>query len=449
MLIGFTVKNFRSIRDENSISLEASNYYKENSDTLIFKEIPGMKGVRLLPVSAIYGANASGKSTLVDAMRVMRQAVLALQGFNLNPLASYEPFLLDESLSKKPMSFSVEFCLPRNVEEETTKKIVRYEYSFSVSKQGIVDEELWAYYTRQPSRLFLRHMSSNGKIAVEGSRSFPISSDAKSLIGPWLLVLSLFEQTAVAKAGDEARTVCNWFRNSLIVVKRGPGQPPLDTYSGEVLDGVDGTDYQRNFIRTIMQKADAGITSIEVCHEASNGLPDQIRELFTEEAVKKFDQTPQKRIAFSHQNVLGGNTEIPMESAGTLQLFQLAGYIGKAIESGGTLIVDELDASLHPDLITAIISVFLNPNINRLNAQLIFTAHNPCLMDNPLMRRDEFWIMEKSHDGASTLYPMSDFRIRKGESLRAGYLAGKYAGLPDVEPSFGVSSPKGGETSVS
>lgn len=81
--------------------------------------------------------------------------------------------------------------------------------------------------------------------------------------------------------------------------------------------------------------------------------------------------------------------------------------------------------------------MFLDPSINELGAQLVFTAHNPCLMDNPLMRRDEFWIMEKGEDGASALHPVSDFKIRKGDSLRTGYLAGKYAGVPDLRSGFG------------
>lgn len=448
MLIGFTVENFKSIRDACSLSLEASNYYKENDATLISRDIPGKKGVRVLPASAIYGANASGKSTLVDALGAMRAAVLAHMGENLDPLASFEPFLLDQESRHRPMNFSVEFCLRR--ERGGGQKLVRYEYSFAVSDRGVESEELRAYFTRQPSRLFSRSMSPAGDITIDGSKTFPISAEAKRLVGPRLLVLSLFtlfEQTAVAGAGDEARAVCDWFRGGLTVVDQGPGQQLMDTYSGKVLDGAAGSDYQRQFIRDVMRRADMGITSVEVRHDAlGRELPEPLRGLLSEEVGQQFERQPVKRVAFFHQAASGDQAEVPSESAGTLRLFQLAGYLGRAIETGGTLVVDELDASLHPDLADALVSLLLDPSINKHGAQLVFTAHNPCLMDNPLMRRDEFWIMEKGEDGTSTLHPVSDFKIRKGDSLRAGYLAGKYAGLPDLRPGFGVEAPAGDDS---
>ena len=439
MLMGFYAKNFRSFKEGTTISLLASNYYKENQDTLLSEEIPGLSGVKVLPVSAIYGPNASGKSTILSAIREMRNAVLAIRNSKGNPAASYSPFLLDKSSQNEPTLFSIEFCVRRLVGEKKTPSLIRYEYTFSYTHEGISYEELRAYFSKMPRRLFRRLTSDSGETIIEGSSTFPISNEAKSLIGKHMLILTFFSQAGKAKAGEEARIVTEWFRNSMTLVDRSPNANPLDMYSGEILDGVEGTDYQRKIIREIMNKADAGLASVEVEHVSLSDLdfPEEVLKGMPDDLARMIMTQPAKHVSFKHYG-FDEPRELPTESSGTMQLFMLSGFVAKTLEQGGVLLVDELDASLHPELVSAIISMFLNKNINSNMAQLVFTAHNPCLMNNEHMRRDEFWITEKDKKGVSRLYPISDFRARKGESIQAAYMQGKYSGLPQIPSCFGI-----------
>ena len=442
MRIGFSVKNFRSFRDECSFSLLASNYYKENVETLLTEDIPGLSGVRVLPVSAIYGPNASGKSTLMNALGEMRNAVLAARGPQGNPAASYQPFMLDDVSQAEPTTFSIEFCTLRSTENTEKAKLVRYSYAFSFTQEGVEYEELRAHFSKMPRRLFMREKCESGETIIEGSPAFPIPSEVKNLIGSHILILSFFSQADRAKAGEEARVVTDWFRDSLTFVDRSPDfGRPIDMYSGEVLDGARGTDYQRNLIRKIMNEADAGLASVEVEHIpiSSMNFPEELLGIMSEEAVKEIKAQSAKHVAFKHQGS-GGPRKLSKESSGTLQLFRLSGFVARTLELGGVLLVDELDASLHPDLASAVVSLFLDRGINKNGAQLIFTAHNPCLMSNKLMRRDEFWITEKNEDGASVLYPISDFKVRKGESVQAAYLQGRYSGVPQIPACFGLGA---------
>lgn len=440
MLIGFSVKNFRSFRDECSFSLLASNYYKENVQTLLAEDVPGLSGIRVLPVSAIFGPNASGKSTLINALGEMRNAVLAVRDSQGGPAASYQPFLLDDTSCGEPTIFSIEFCTVRKDEKLGSSKLTRYAYSFSYTREGVVYEELRAYFSKMPRRLFKRVKKESGEMVIEGSSTFPIPREVKNLIGSYMLILSFFSQADRARAGEEARVVTDWFRNSLTLVDRSPDSGrPIDMFSGEVLDGVQGTDYQRKLIREIMSKADTGLASVEVKHIpiSDMNLPEEVFGIIPKEMVEAIKEQPAKHVAFKHWGS-GQPRELPSESSGTMQLFRLSGFVARTLELGGVLFVDELDASLHPDLASTIVSLFLDREINTHGSQLVFTAHNPCLMSNRLMRRDEFWIAEKNDDGASTLYPISDFKIRKGESVQTAYLQGRYSGVPQIPACFGL-----------
>lgn len=449
MLIGFSVRNFRCFRDEASISLLASNYYKENGDTLISEEVPGMRGARALPVAAMYGPNASGKSTMIAALCEMRAAVLSSRGAGGDVSFCHQPFVLDDGAMADPTDYTIAFCTSRAVGSDVPGKPARYEYSFSCSDQGVVAEELRAYFSRMPRKLFSRHVDRDGEVVIEGSATFPIANEVKELVGPHTLILSLFAQSGSSKAGKEARMVTDWFEHKLAVVDRSPGAAPLQMFSGEILDGARGSDYQRSFIRQMMRQADTGIDSVDVEHIPfdQGDVPEGVKAFLAPRVIDALRSQPIRRISFKHRTA-GTVREVPEESDGTMQLFMLSGYIAQALERGGVLLVDELDASLHPDLANEVISLFLDKRTNPRGAQLIFTAHNPCLMSNELMRRDEFWITQKDDAGAAKLYPISDFKARKGESIQTAYMQGKYAGVPVIPWCFDMCSGKpweGGE----
>lgn len=439
MLIGFSAENYRSFKDELVVSFLASNYYKENSDTLLAGSIPGLSDAKILPVTAIYGPNASGKSTVLAAVREMRAAVLSLRNLSGNPQASYSPFLLDGESASRPTTFSIEFCTERRVEGEEKAKLVRYEYSFSYSDKGIVSENLRAYFSKMPRKLFSRTIDDSGNTVIEGSATFPIANEIKPLIGSHMLVLSFFSQADKSSVGAEASVVTDWFRDQLAIIDRSPNADPMQMFSGEILDGVQGTDYQRALIRRIMSRADAGLASVDVerLSFSEESIPEVARKMLAPEMVEALRNQTLKHVSFKHQGK-NGAMEVPEESSGTMQLFALSGYVAQALERGGVLMADEIDASLHPDLANEVVSLFLDKSTNRHNAQLVFTAHNPSLMNNPRMRRDEFWIAEKNEAGASRLYPISDFKAKKGESIQAAYLQGRYEGLPIIPACFGM-----------
>ena len=443
MILGFSVKNFRSFKDESSVSFLASNYYKENSDTLLNAAIPGLSGVEVLPVTALYGPNASGKSTLIAAVQEMRNAILSLPNNLGDTGAFYQPFALDKDSDSQPTSFAIEFCTNRLDEGDALSKVVRYLYSFSYSQSGIIDEELSAYFTKMPRKLFTRHVDESGVTIIEGSETFPIPNDIKQYIGNHILVISFFSQSGLARAGKEARVVSDWFKYELTVVNRGPGANPAQMFSGDILDGTSGTELQRMMIRQIMKKADAGLNGVEVERTpiSDSNLPDEMRNMLAPDILKSLEGRFLKSLIFKHQ----GSEDVfrvPTESEGTLQLFALSGYVAQALELGTVLLIDELDASLHPELGIELINMFLDREINKNGAQLIFTAHNPCLMNGEKMRRDEFWITKKDEEGVSDLYPISDFKARKGESIQSAYMQGKYAGLPMIPKCFGLCVPK-------
>lgn len=443
MLIGFSVKNFRSIRDEAFLSLEASNYYKENRQSLIGSKILGLSGTNILPTAAIYGANASGKTTLLAALQQMRAAVLSLAGPDNNPIVRYQPFLLDNKALSMPTVFSIEFAIPQDFDEgsdasnaDSDAPLARYTYTFSYSAtEGIVDEKLVGYLTRLPRTFFLRHKNEDGSTRLEGSSSFPISSTARELIGSDTLVLSFYRQAGSAKATQVARRICDWFQSGLFVMDNSTGA--FEPYSAEILDGERGSDYQRAFIKNLMRHADTGISDVDVRH-VKNDIPPELAGLLSEDFKRAAVTSDLRQVRFVHQG-MGEQTNIP-ESTGTQRLFVLSGHIANALESGATLAVDEIDSSLHPDLANEIISLFLRKETNPRGAQLIFTAQNTALMDNDLMRRDEFWFTRKDEMGATELYPLSDFKVQGRESIQAGYRAGKYAGIPNVTPGFGLSA---------
>lgn len=438
MLIGFAAKNFRSFKNDFAISFQSSNYYKENEDTLLVADIPGLKGTRILPVTAIYGANASGKSTVMAAIKEMRSAVLSLNNVRGDHGAIYSPFMLDDKSSTEPTTFSIEFCTLRAVESGESQQ-VRYEYSFSFTHERIISEDLQAYFTKMPRKLFSRHLSEAGETIIEDSTTFPILKEVRNLIGERILILSFFSQADQSKTGKEARIITDWFRDKLEFVNRSPGAEPLQMLSGEILDGVQGTDYQRAVIRQIMSKADTGLSSVEIEHLPVNNeaFLEVAQKVLSSDIIESLKVDSLKHVAFKHRTSKGAY-EVPAESDGTMQLFILSGYIAKALDCGDILFVDELDASLHPDLATALISLFLDNAINDSKAQLIFTAHNPCLMNNELMRRDEFWITRKNEDGISELYPISDYKARKGESIESAYMQGRYSGAPLIPECLGM-----------
>ena len=436
MLISFKVENFRSVRDCVELSMEAINYYKEQSEQLLEPALPGMSKVKFLRGAAVYGPNASGKSSFMHALSTMRDVVLASSRLSADDELPFQPYLLSNESRGKPTRFSVMFV----------NDGVRYEYGFSYTERLITEEKLSAYPKGREQVWFTRET-----VALEGD-----DGDCQSLIhassylgvpaalAPLLngnsLLLSLLAKYPKLAESEKIRPVYEWFNSGLGFCGFGPNEADDGddiSVSGDILDGKRGSDYQRAFIQKMVRKADLGIVGTQVESEPFPAVDSRLLELY-QEIYEVGAPELLKTVVFEHSAQEDSvKFDIADESGGTYRLFMLGGPVAQSLEYGSTLFVDELDASLHPVLACEVVRCFLSPESNPNGAQLVFTAHNPCLLEDGLLRRDQIWFTEKV-DGATKLYPLSDFKPYKGESRVRGYLKGRYSATPVVLACFGM-----------
>jgi energy-coupling factor transporter ATP-binding protein EcfA2 len=403
MLIEFRVKNFRSLRDEQVLSLVAS---KDTSlqDTHTLRT--GLKAVpSLLRSAVVYGANASGKSNLVKALQHMRGVVLESASVRQpgQPF-TVQPFRLDSRSASEPTEFEVTFLLEG----------VRYQYGFAMTPQRIVREHLLVYKAFKPQRWFERHFDvSTGKDVYDFG---PGLKGAKHLWEGATRPNALFLSMAVQLNSEALRPVFDWFAKGLVILDE---QTPLNPQTSIQWLRQAG---RRQQLCDFLTAADISIADIEVV---------------TRQAP---DDTEEHQLRFSHVTEQGRAVfDLMDESNGTRNLLFLAGPVLDILNQGLTLVIDELDTSLHTLLVRELVRLFHRSEVNTGGAQLIFTTHDTSLLDAPdLFRRDQVWLVEKDRDQASALVALSEFSPRKNEALERGYLLGRYGGVPLLNPALGL-----------
>lgn len=394
MLVEFRVKNFRSIRDEQVFSLVASSASDKTPwDTHVYET--GLKAAPgVLRSAVVYGANASGKTNLIKAMQYMRLVVLTSSHIDsLEHISKdiFQPFRLDETASSEPTEFEITFLLDT----------VRYQYGFAIKDQKIFSEHLLVYKTAKPQHWFERWFDDKKEESVYTYKS--------GLSGPkhvWEEATrseSLFLSIAAQLNSAALKPVYDWFDNQLVMFMHGGRLAP--NYSVKAITEEDGHDDICGFLKA----ADISISNIEIEN-------DEIRfHHISKNGSAKFD--------------------FEDESSGTKSLFALAGPVLDILEKGKTLIVDELDTSLHPLIVRELVSLFNAPKTNTGNAQLIFTTHDTSLLGaTGLFRRDQIWFTEKGKDQATSLIALAEFSPRNGEAIERGYLSGRYGGIPFLDP---------------
>ncbi|NTV26664.1 MAG: ATP-binding protein [Chlorobiaceae bacterium] len=412
MLIEFRVKNFRSLRDEQVLSLVAA---KDNSLSDTNTLTTGIKAVpRILPSAVIYGANASGKSNLIKALQYMRGVVVE-SATMIQPGQTYavQPFMLDLLSEKEPTEFEVTFVLDQ----------VRYQYGFSMTSKRIVSEYLLVYKAFKPQQWFVRH--------YDPAQDKDVYDFGTGLKGPKTLwekatrPNALFLSMAVQLNSEDLRPVFDWFVQDLVIFN---DKSPLNTqYAIQLLKDVESKKRICDFLTT----ADISISDIEV---VTNKVPGQKVHFDLTAGITEVrnDEIEESRLRFTHVTERGKAVfDLDDESNGTRILVFLAAPILDILDKGLTLIIDELDTSLHTLLVRELVRLFHRPEINRRGAQLIFTTHDTSLLDAPdLFRRDQIWLVEKDASQASTLVAVAEFSPRKNEALGKGYLSGRYGGIP-------------------
>lgn len=412
MLVEFRTQNFRSLRDEQVLSLVASPD-KSLLDTHALDT--GLKAApHVLKSAVVYGANASGKSNLIKALQYMRDVVL--MSATLQPgqaFARLQPFRLDAVSASQPTAFEVTFILDG----------VRYQYGFAMNAQRIVSEQLLVYKAFKPQRWFERHFDAeSGKDVYEFG---PGLKGAKTLWEGATRPNALFLSMAVQLNSEALRPVYDWFAHRLVILNEHAPLSPQ--FSLEMLK----LEAQRKAIGEFLRAADISIADVEVA--TKQATVHSIRfDLATGKREEETGEQTVDEVRFHHLTEHGQAVfDLADESSGTRNLLFLARPVLDILSNGQTLVVDELDTSLHTLLVQALVRLFHRPEANTGGAQLVFTTHDTSLLDAyGLFRRDQVWFVEKRPDQSSSLYPLLDFSPRKNEALERGYLQGRYGALP-------------------
>ena len=421
MLIEFSIENFRSFKEEVTLSLISSS--DKSLDNNLIKTAT-LKKDNLLRSEVIYGANASGKSNVVSAFNYLRKLVINSHKFQKGTEISYSPFKLDKKYTSKPSKFEIVFL----------KNNIRYTYGVSLTNEKIVDEYLYYYPQGRKALIFERKDTFNYKFTIDINEQEFLSS--KTL--PNVLYLSNSTQLNYKKTSE----AFDWFKDNLKIIG-ATDNPKLTAFTIELLNKDEEL---KEFILKSLIVADLGIVDISAkldkisIDDASLELPSpdlktELVLISDDEGLKlvQMDIKTMHNVLDEQSNDIGINFDFDEESEGTKRLFALVGSWIDALNNGRILIVDELDTKLHPLLMEFLIKLFHNPTQNKNDAQLIFTTHNTNLLDLDLFRRDQIWFTEKNPSfGNTDLYSLLEFSPRKDKNVRKGYLAGRYGAIPFI-----------------
>lgn len=420
MLISFSVQNFGSIKDKQTLSFEA-----DKSDHLEDYYIIHAGGMRLLKLGLIYGANASGKTTVLKALDFLRKLALAPKA-QKNDELDFTPFLFDAETPHQSSLLSVEFL----------QNDVRYFYEVKFTKQAIVREELY-YFKPKKANVFKRttdvekqvsHITFGSKISI--SKVFEKTLEANTLANN--TVLGGFLKTNVEFA--DLRQVLRWFSSYL---KRAvDANTSLEGYINSL---IEEQQVDKKMLVSILQKADFQISNIFLATKEGLVISEKVRSIFKtlnlpEEEIARMEENPPKEVRLEH-TVQGRQYMLPidLESQGTQRYYQFAGVLSYLITNSSVFPIDELESSLHPDLYIHFLLTFL---ANAKSSQLIATTHNREILNNKdLFRNDAIWFTQKNESSATELYSLADFDssvVRDTTNVYNAYKVGKLGGVPNL-----------------
>lgn len=417
VLIEFRVENHRSIRDEQVFTFEASRARSDGDGPA--RDVGGRL---VLPAAGIYGANASGKSNVLLALDFMFQAVVF----------SHRMWPPDGGVPREAFGWGPVAEEPSTFEVTLVLEGVRYEYGFVVDDDVVLEEWLFAWPKGRKQVWFER----DGDVFKFGDRFHGENQVVRSVTRQ----NALFLATAAQHGHDGVAAVHGWFRRieSMVVFNRHlPLRRPRDAWlrggrrlsygsSQLALFGENAASEDlRARLLDLLRAADVGIIGFEQVWDDEPGP-------FTRSRYGGGIRVQHK--SKDHAAWL----PLEQESDGTIMLFRLGPVVLDVLAEGGLLLVDELEASLHPLLAHRIVQLFNNPATNPRHAQLLFTTHDTNLvgtmMGPPTLVRDQVWLTEKDHEGATVLYPLSDYQPRKHENVERGYLQGRYGAIPFLGP---------------
>jgi len=422
MLVEFKVGNYRSFREEQTLSLVASK------DTELDDNCVDQGKLRLLRAVGIYGPNASGKSNLIKALSTMRDIIQ--KSAKPEEKLPVTPFKLDDKYNKKPSSFEVTFFHGE----------VRYQYGFTASSERIYDEWLYAY-PKGRSRDIAQTWFERKFNKKTGETDWDFGSylrGEKEKLKDRAIKNVLLLSAGAQWNNKQLTTVYEWFVNKLRIINHSYELAPITAEMLLSLTSDRKKEKMRSAVTRLIQSADLGICDISVEKAERDTIevefPEDMPNELKERLLQKFKY--ELLVKMGHKNTKTGKKcflSLEEESKGTQCFFKLLGPWAKTVAEGITVFIDEIDASLHPLLVRELIEVIQNTEISKKGAQLVFATHDTTLLDPELFRRDQIWFTEKDEYSSTRLYSMLDYKPRKGEAMQKGYLSGRYGAIPIIK----------------
>lgn len=440
VLLNFSVENFMCFAEEATFSMVPAKDSSHPNHLLCNQEGSKNKALR---ASAIYGANAHGKTKLVDAISFARKLILV--GTKPKKTIAVSAFRLDNSLRKSPSVFEFVF----------SHKNAQYTYGFSLDKFRVHEEWLSVKKTTKEVTLFERKTNTNRISIVEPGPSFIPRRSVKrrafiSFVTEGMRANQLFLTEAIDRNISELNDAIEWFTDVLETVSA------TSLYSSlgfRVSKEKDFTQYIGNFLKNANTGIDRVISSEEpldfdkhfsfMPSDAHDELRDDLEKGIMVNIIspkgeslsvyKNKEGIPTvAKLKGVHIGSDGNDLEFDFseESAGTKRLLHLLPILADLQSKGKVYVIDELDRKLHPILSKLFVSTYLESNCS--SGQLIFTTHDTHLLDLDLLRRDEIWFVEKDHNGGSHLYSLMDMKVRSDINIQNGYLKGRFGGIPFV-----------------
>ncbi|ETK07343.1 ATP-binding protein [Tannerella sp. oral taxon BU063 isolate Cell 6/7/9] len=426
MILNFSIQNFGSIKDKQTLSFEA-----DKSDHLEEAYVTRCGGRRILKLALLYGANASGKTTVLKALDFLRELVVEPKSKKTDRL-DFEPYLFDPDTPKQPTVLSIEFI----------RNEVRYAYRVEFTQEAVVAEELYAYYTPNKARIYQRTTDLERQfVEIKFGRKMTKSKAVKQSLTANTLwnntVLGGYLKTNVDS--KELQEVADWFK---LYLKRMV--QPQTSFEDLIFFQMEDGEILSSDMIPILQQADLHISDIVI----------QSREIVGRQEVEDFlslindhhsvmskgdvielreeAKAVIKKVMLEH-TVNGEKYQLPLaeESRGTKRYYEFAGLLALFIKDPRAMLIDELETSLHPDLYRHFIVSYL---LNTKDSQILATTHNRELLDDrDLFRNDAIWFTDKSNADATELYSLADFDrsvIGKKTNVLNAYKSGKLSGTP-------------------
>jgi uncharacterized protein len=419
MLIEFSVSNYRSFKEKVTFSMVAANVVakdKKLDDSNVFAV--EHDDLRLLKSAAIYGANASGKSNLAKALSFMKWFMVnsSKETQSIDEI-DVEPFRLSTETEKEPSYFELVFLMDGQ----------KYRYGFKANQERIISEWLFYVPRLRETKLFERELD-NIKTSNKNYKADGIQQKTRDNA----LFLSVSAQFNV----EIAERILEWITNNLNIIS-GLNDHAYLNYTVSCLINNE----TKNEILQLVRMLDLDIGEIQVeqkdftIDSLPDDVPDELKKLLVKAGGGKATSISTMHRKFDKDGNYKSLEEFDLdshESEGTRKVFALAGSLMNTLKQGEILIVDELDARLHPLISLAIVELFNSNETNPRNAQLIFMTHDTNLLSNKLFRRDQIWFTEKNRYGATDLYSLAEYNVRNDASFESDYIKGRYGAVPYI-----------------